>query len=90
MAQHQFFEDEAFIRYLKYLQYWKQPEYAKYVIYPHALFFLDNLQNERFRNELKKREFMDFLAKQQAYHWQYYRKNRELKATEESSTTDQQ
>ncbi|MFS8004001.1 putative transcription regulator SOH1 family [Helianthus anomalus] len=27
-----YFEDEAFIGYLKYLQYWQRPEYIKYII----------------------------------------------------------
>lgn len=33
LAQQQYFKDEAFINYLEYLQYWKQPEYAKFVVY---------------------------------------------------------
>lgn len=32
LAQQQYFKDEAFIRYLEYLQYWKQPEYAKFIV----------------------------------------------------------
>jgi mediator of RNA polymerase II transcription subunit 31 len=33
LAQSRFFSDEAFIQYLEYLQYWKEPEYAKYIVY---------------------------------------------------------
>ena len=32
LAQNRYFEDEAFIGYLKYLQYWQQPEYIKYIM----------------------------------------------------------
>ncbi|KAJ8772409.1 hypothetical protein K2173_027586 [Erythroxylum novogranatense] len=46
LAQNRYFEDEAFIGYLKYLQYWQRPEY------PHCLFFLELLQNANFRNAM--------------------------------------
>ena len=32
--------EPAFVRYLDYLQYWKQPEYAKFILWPSALRFL--------------------------------------------------
>lgn len=32
LAQQQYFKDDAFIRYLEYLQYWKKPEYARFVV----------------------------------------------------------
>jgi mediator of RNA polymerase II transcription subunit 31 len=31
LAQSRYFEDDAFVNYLKYLQYWKNPEYAIYL-----------------------------------------------------------
>lgn len=31
LAQRGYFKDQAFINYLKYLQYWKEPEYAKFL-----------------------------------------------------------
>lgn len=49
LAQNRFFEDPAFVKYLQYLQYWKRPEYAKFIVYPHCLHFLDLLQDEQFR-----------------------------------------
>ncbi|KAG1354371.1 putative Subtilisin-like protease SBT2.5 [Cocos nucifera] len=52
LAQNRYFEDEAFIGYLKYLQYWKRPEYIKFIMYPHCLFFLELLQNANFRNAM--------------------------------------
>lgn len=32
------------MNYLKYLLYWKRPEYAVYLKYPQALYFLEVLQ----------------------------------------------
>lgn len=34
---------QSFLDYLRYLRYWKQPQYAKYLLYPHCLYFLDLL-----------------------------------------------
>jgi mediator of RNA polymerase II transcription subunit 31 len=31
LAQNKYFEDKAFLNYLKYLEYWRRPEYAKYI-----------------------------------------------------------
>ncbi|KAL3789995.1 hypothetical protein ACHAWO_002049 [Cyclotella atomus] len=33
----------SFLDFLRYLRYWKQPEYAKYLVYPNCLYFLDLL-----------------------------------------------
>ncbi|KAL7489865.1 hypothetical protein ACHAW6_016192 [Cyclotella cf. meneghiniana] len=33
----------SFLDFLRYLRYWKRPEYAKYLIYPNCLYFLDLL-----------------------------------------------
>ena len=67
-----YFSDPVFIDYLRYLRYWKQPEYAKYITYPHCLHFLDLLcDNETFRNELRSQAFRNFLHEQQFYSWQY-------------------
>ncbi|XP_016565009.2 uncharacterized protein LOC107863556 [Capsicum annuum] len=52
LAQNRYFEDEAFIGYLKYLQYWQRPEYIKFIMYPHCLFFLELLQNPAFHNAM--------------------------------------
>ena len=68
--------DGKFIRYLDYLQYWKQPQYAKFLVYPHCLRFLDLLQHEDIRKELTKdRNLPRQLADQQYYHWLYRRRH---------------
>jgi hypothetical protein len=33
----------SFLDFLRYLRYWKRPEYAKYLQYPNCLYFLDLL-----------------------------------------------
>ena len=35
--------------YLAYLRYWEAPAYAKFLHYPHALYFLDQLQRPEVR-----------------------------------------
>jgi hypothetical protein len=50
LAVRGYFENESFKNYLKYLVYWKTPEYIKFIKYPECLYFLDlilkKLQNE--------------------------------------------
>ncbi|CBJ26252.1 conserved unknown protein [Ectocarpus siliculosus] len=45
LAQGGYLDDRAFIRFLEYLQYFKRPEYAKFITYPHSLAMLDLLIN---------------------------------------------
>ena len=33
LAQNRFFDDAAFVKYLAYLQYWKRPEYARFIMW---------------------------------------------------------
>mmetsp|Transcript_36634 Transcript_36634/g.59219 ORF Transcript_36634/g.59219 Transcript_36634/m.59219 type:complete len:137 (+) Transcript_36634:11-421(+) len=76
LAQNRYLEDQAFLNYLRYLHYWKRPEYAKYLVYPEGLFFLDMLEDETFRKEIKNTQCMEFIHQQQFYHWVYYRNHR--------------
>ncbi|KAH9613700.1 hypothetical protein KSS87_023272 [Heliosperma pusillum] len=70
LAQNRYFEDEAFIGYLKYLQYWQRPEY------PHCLYFLELLQNPNFRNSMAHPGSKELAHRQQFYFWKNYRNNR--------------
>ena len=45
-------DDPAFIAYLEYLRYWEQPQYAKFVHYPHAFYFLEQLRRPEFRKAM--------------------------------------
>ncbi|KAJ0961818.1 hypothetical protein J5N97_029646 [Dioscorea zingiberensis] len=76
LAQNRYFEDEAFIGYLKYLQYWQRPEYVKYIMYPHCLFFLELLQNANFRNAMAHPGNKELAHRQQYYYWKFYKNNR--------------
>ncbi|XP_062164514.1 mediator of RNA polymerase II transcription subunit 31 [Alnus glutinosa] len=76
LAQNRYFEDEAFIGYLNYLQYWQQPEYVKFIMYPHCLFFLELLQNANFRNAMAHPGNKELAHRQQFYFWKNYRNNR--------------
>ncbi|XP_047962836.1 mediator of RNA polymerase II transcription subunit 31-like [Salvia hispanica] len=76
LAQNRYFEDEAFIGYLKYLQYWQRPEYLKFIMYPHCLFFLELLQNANFKNAMAHPANKELAHRQQFYFWKNYRNNR--------------
>ncbi|KAJ6808185.1 mediator of RNA polymerase II transcription subunit 31 [Iris pallida] len=76
LAQNRYFEDEAFINYLKYLQYWQRPEYIKFIMYPHCLFFLELLQNANFRNAMAHPANKELAHRQQYFFWKNYRNNR--------------
>ncbi|PVU99143.1 hypothetical protein BB559_000971 [Furculomyces boomerangus] len=74
-SQQSYFESSEFINYIKYLQYWKNPEYSKYIIYPNALAFLDLLQHKPFRDAMKINEEATAIHEQQYYNWMNYRKD---------------
>ncbi|AET38581.1 mediator complex subunit SOH1 Ecym_3069 [Eremothecium cymbalariae DBVPG len=40
LTQHQLWQDPKFKAYLKYLEYWCEPPYAQYIVYPNSLFVL--------------------------------------------------
>ncbi|KAG7358392.1 SOH1 related regulatory protein [Nitzschia inconspicua] len=64
--------DAKFKAFLKYLQEtWTQPEYSRYVLYPHAFYFLDLLiHNDAFCRELAQVPFRNFCHQQQYFAWQ--------------------
>ncbi|CAE6414085.1 unnamed protein product [Rhizoctonia solani] len=69
LASEGLLEDQAFINYLQYLQYWRKSEYARFIVYPHCLHFLELLQHEQFRNELKNPLTRMRLEHYQFEHW---------------------
>ena len=70
LAQRNYFKNPAFINYLKYLLYFKKDEYIKYIHYPQALYFLDLLQREQFRQELVNASYCRYIEDQQLLAWQ--------------------
>ncbi|CAE6450167.1 unnamed protein product, partial [Rhizoctonia solani] len=73
LASEGLLEDQAFIHYLQYLQYWRKSEYARFIVYPHCLHFLELLQHEQFRNELKNPMTRMRLEHYQFEHWRTWR-----------------
>ena len=70
LAQHRYFEDEQFMHFLKYLEYWKQPAYMKYLVFPQCLNVLDALNTKiEFREALKHQNFRDYFHSQQGVAW---------------------
>lgn len=90
LAQRGYFKDSTFVNYLKYLLYWKEPEYAKYLKYPMCLYFLDLLQYEHFRRELVNAQCTKFIDDQQILLWQHYtrRRSRLLQTTSTNGNSD--
>ncbi|MCJ1228576.1 hypothetical protein MMC12_005237 [Toensbergia leucococca] len=63
LASQKLLQDPSFILYLKYLQYFKNPEYTKFLSYPGpTLKALELLQQERFRQDILSPETMTRLA----------------------------
>jgi hypothetical protein len=59
LALHGFYEKPGFVHYLEYLLYWTRPEYAKYLMYPHSLVFLNLLQDETYRTRVSTVQYID-------------------------------
>jgi mediator of RNA polymerase II transcription subunit 31 len=72
LAQKRYFDDPAFMNFLKYLTYWKKPEYARHLLFPQCLAFLDELlENPAFRRELAVPQFIDYCHQIQGLHWMH-------------------
>jgi len=76
LAQRGFMKDAAFINYLAYLLYWKEPPYVVYLKHPVCLHFLELLQHETFRKEVVSGQCARFLDDQVILHWQHYTRRR--------------
>ena len=50
LAQRLTLEDESFLAYLDYLQYWKKPEYSKFILYPRKCFVFNRDSRYRTRS----------------------------------------
>ena len=71
LAQNRYFDDPSFIKYLAYLQYWRELPYCSFIVFPHCLRMLELLQHSSFRTALKRADFKDFIFQQQHWHWKY-------------------
>lgn len=69
LAQNKYLQDPAFVRYLDYLQYWRQPQYAKHLVYPDCLHVLALLQNEQFRKDILRADVAGMLMNEMVERW---------------------
>jgi len=65
------FEKESFRKYLKYLEYFKRPEYSKFVIYPQCIAILEILTHERADEFLSNDQFYAKLEEGQHLMWRF-------------------
>ncbi|KAF9268767.1 SOH1 family protein [Marasmius fiardii PR-910] len=81
LAQQNILEQPTFINYLKYLLYFKEKDYARFIHYPHALHHLELLQHPEFRAVMKRDEsFREYLQQKQFDHWRTWRDPKNLNA----------
>ncbi|CAL1708091.1 unnamed protein product [Somion occarium] len=73
LAQQGVLNQPAFVNFLKYLLYWKEKDYARFILYPHALHHLELLQHAKFRSEIAKDEWREYLNQKQFDHWRTWR-----------------
>ncbi|KAH8107820.1 SOH1-domain-containing protein [Cristinia sonorae] len=69
LAQQGILNQPTFINFLKYLLYWKEKDYARFILYPHALHHLELLQHAQFRADIGKDEWREYLNQKQYDHW---------------------
>lgn len=63
----------TFIRYLQYLHTtWRKPEYARFLRYPNALYFLDALQHPEFRDAVGTEEWARDTSTRVKGHWEHW------------------
>ncbi|WVW85075.1 hypothetical protein I302_107111 [Kwoniella bestiolae CBS 10118] len=68
-----YFTKKTFINYLKYLEYWRKPEYVKFIVYPTSLIYLTLLQSELFRERLADPGFINELMRVGIKHHETWR-----------------
>ncbi|KAL8932532.1 MAG: hypothetical protein Q9211_006263 [Gyalolechia sp. 1 TL-2023] len=65
LASQKLLQDPTFVEYLKYLQYFTQAEYARYLFYPApTLKALELLQQEKFRQDILSPDMVARLAEE--------------------------
>jgi mediator of RNA polymerase II transcription subunit 31 len=66
-----YFENNEFKEYLRYLGYFKDPKYTKFLIYPHCLAILDILNDEDSQKYLSSDKFYSSLEECQQNLWKF-------------------
>lgn len=70
LAQNDYLSDPSFLAYLDYLNYWRKPQYAKYLVYPNCLHILTLLQSPDFRKQIVNPALMNTLMNDMVKKWQ--------------------
>ncbi|EIW63203.1 SOH1 family protein [Trametes versicolor FP-101664 SS1] len=89
LAQQGILNQPAFVNFLKYLMYWKEKDYARFILYPHALHHLELLQHAQFRTEIGKDEWREYLNQKQFDHWRTWRDPSRIQAATTAATDSQ-
>lgn len=71
LGQRGYLKDPAFKNYVKYLNYWKQPEYARFVTFPICLNVLDWLADGKLSDWINDPNFVQFLSNKIKLQWIY-------------------
>ena len=90
LANSGYFKQKSFVHYLKYLLYWKEPEYIKFIEFPACLYYLDKLQDEKFRKGCEDKEVMKAIIYQHECYIACYKLKRtpEIQTPQEIKQTD--
>ncbi|CAN3485822.1 mediator of RNA polymerase II transcription subunit 31 [Diutina catenulata] len=89
LAQQGYLQQREFQNYVSYLQYWKEPEYSKFLVYPNCLHVLTLLQNDQFAKDIQNPEFRNSLMNDMVERWQSAEPTVESVATSESQPPQQ-
>ncbi|CAL2029157.1 unnamed protein product [Caenorhabditis brenneri] len=76
LAQRGYFKEEYFVNYLRYLLYWKQPQYARCLKFPQCLHMLEALQSQQFRDAMAYGPSAKYVEDQVVLQWQFYLRKR--------------
>lgn len=69
LVQEGWFGSQNFRDYLKYLEYWRMPEYSRFLVYPQCLAVLNYLNGENVNDLLSDEIFLARLGEQQYFIW---------------------
>jgi len=69
LATQQYLEDQAFLNFLDYLQYWRKWPYVQHIMYPQAMRMLEMLQDPGVRSRLHRLDTRELLTTQMLWKW---------------------
>ncbi|CDR96490.1 SOH1 family protein, putative [Babesia bigemina] len=69
LAKAGYFEDQRFRAYIVYLQYFRRPEYVKFIKYPYCIRILELLLEDSFVRSLSNKQAIEAIEQQLSAHW---------------------